>query len=322
MASLAPILLSVDSVMLILGIIFLYVGAELLVGSASALALGWGVKAATVGVTIIAFATTAPELFVSTIGSLNASDGIALGNIIGSNIANIGLVLGVSALLRPMDVDRSILRKHGPFMVAAAVALVGLGLDGNLSILDGTILILILGAFTAFLLYQSRLGNDDVLPDELAVEDEDVDASWRDGLTLLLAGVILLLGARALIFGGRGILVAFGYSDLFIGLTIIAFGTSVPELATSVVSALRGESDFSIGNVVGSNIYNVLAVIGLVALIVPIRVSPSTIGFEFPVMLGFTFGALGLMWYNDHISRVEGGVLLGGYFAFIYFLLP
>lgn len=137
-----------------------------------------------------------------------------------------------------------------------------------------------------------------------------------------MAGVVLLFGARALIFGGRGILVAFGYSDLFIGLTIIAFGTSVPELATSVISALRGESEFSIGNVVGSNIYNVLAVIGLVALIVSIRVSPSTIGFEFPMMLGFTFGALGLKWYNDHISRVEGGVLLTGYLAFLYFLLP
>lgn len=322
MASLAPILLSVDTVMLLLGIVFLYVGAELLVGSASALALGWGVKAATVGVTVIAFATTAPELFVSTIGSLNASDGIALGNIIGSNIANIGLVLGASALLRPMDVDREIIRQHGPFMVAAAVALVVLGLDGRLSLLDGGILIAILAGFTAYLIYQSRQGNDDILPDDFEVETENVDANWRDGLMLLGAGIVLLIGARALIFGGRGILVAFGYSDLFIGLTIIAFGTSVPELATSVVSALRGESEFSVGNVVGSNIYNVLAVIGLVALIVPIRVSPSTIGFEFPVMLGFTFGALGLMWYNDHISRFEGGVLIAGYLGFLYFLLP
>ncbi|SEW05427.1 calcium/sodium antiporter [Halobacterium jilantaiense] len=313
--------LLLDGAILVAGILLLYVGAEFLVSAASALALSHGVRAATVGVTVVAFATTAPELFVSTVGGITADDSIALGNIVGSNIANIGLVLGTAAVLRPMDVDKSLLYQHGPFMLAAAVALVALSLDGELAAFDGVVLLGMLAAFTGYLYYQSQQEGDVNLPEDVEM-DEDQSASTRDYVVLVGAVALLLAGSRSLIIGGRGVLSAWGFGDLFIGLTIIAFGTSVPELATSVVSALRDEADFSIGNVVGSNIYNILAVIGFVAVLVPITVQPGTIGFELPVMLGFTFVALGMMAFGDNIGRVEGVGLLAGYAGFVYFLLP
>jgi len=314
--------LLVDGAILVVGILLLYVGAEFLVSAASALALSHGVRAATVGVTVVAFATTAPELFVSTVGGVTADDSIALGNIVGSNIANIGLVLGTAAVLRPMDVDKALLYQHGPFMLAAAVALVALSLDGELAVFDGVVLLAMLAGFTGYLYYQSKQSGDVKLPEDVEMDADDTTASAREYVVLAGAILLLLAGSRSLIVGGRGVLSAWGFSDLFIGLTIIAFGTSVPEFATSVVSALRDEADFSIGNVVGSNIYNVLAVIGFVAVLVPITVQPSTIAFELPVMLGFTFVALGLMAFGDSITRVEGVGLLGGYVGFLYFLLP
>ncbi len=314
--------LLVDGAVLVAGILLLYVGAELLVSAASALALSHGIKAATVGVTVVAFATTAPELFVSTVGGITADDSIALGNIVGSNITNIGLVLGTAAVLRPMEVDKTLLYQHGPFMLAAALALVGLSLDGELAAVDGTILLLMLAGFTGYLYYQSQQEGDVKLPEDVEMDDDDTTTGLREYAVLVGAIVLLLAGSRSLISGGRGVLSAFGFSDLFIGLTIIAFGTSVPELATSVVSALRDEADFSIGNVVGSNIYNILAVIGFVAILVPITVQPGTIGFELPVMLAFTFVALGLMALGDSITRIEGVGLIGGYVGFVYFLLP
>jgi cation:H+ antiporter len=314
--------LLVDSAILLAGIVLLYLGAELLVSAASALALSHGVTAATVGVTVVAFATTAPELFVSSIGGLTADDSIALGNIVGSNITNIGLVLGAAAFLRPMEVDKDLLYQHGPFMLAAAVALVALSLDGRLAAFDGAVLLAMLTAFTGYLYYQSQTSEDVKLPEDVEMDEQNTNVSTRDYVALVGAIALLLAGSRSLIIGGRGVLSAWGFSDLFIGLTIIAFGTSVPELATSVVSALRDEADFSIGNVVGSNIYNVLAVIGIVSFIVPITVQQSTVTFELPVMLGFTVGALALMALGDRITRTEGVVLIGGYVGFLYFLLP
>ena len=313
--------LLVDGAILLVGILLLYVGAELLVSAASALALSYGVRATTVGVTIVAFATTAPELFVSSIGAVTESDSIALGNIVGSNIANIGLVLGASALVRPMEVEDATLYQHGPFMFTAAIALVGLGLDGSIGAFDGVVLLLILSGFTAYLYYKSKQ-NDAVLPEDVGMDAESTTAGLREYVTLVASILLLLAGSRALIVGGSGVLRAFDFSDLFIGLTIIAFGTSVPELATSMVGAIRGEAQFSVGNVVGSNIYNVLAVIGIVAVIVPIDVGQSTIAYEFPVMLAFTVVALGMMGLGDRITRYEGLGLVAGYVGFLYFLLP
>nr|WP_276300303.1 calcium/sodium antiporter [Halorussus sp. DT80] len=314
--------MSADVLYLVGGILLLYLGAELLVSSASSLAIGYGIAPATVGVTIVAFSTTAPELFVSLIGGIGISSDIGLGNIIGSNIANIGLVLGASALVQPLSVNSKLLWRHGPFMFVAAVLLVVLGSDGRLGQMDGAGMLALLAVFTGYLLYKSRTADETVVPDEMQVEDEDGSASVREIGLLVGAGLCLLGGSFGLVQGGTGLLRAFGFGDLFIGITIIAFGTSLPELATSLVSSIRDESGFSIGNVVGSNIYNILAVIGLLAVVNPLSVNTDVQTFHFPMMIGFTVGAIGLMAYGRQLSRRSGLVLLSGYFGFIYLLFP
>lgn len=315
-------LVSVDTLYLLGGILLLYLGAELLVDSASSLAIGYGVAPATVGVTVVAFSTTAPELFVSFVGGLGVSGDIGLGNIIGSNIANIGLVLGASALVQPLPVDSKVLWRHGPFMLAAAVLLVVLGSDGTLGPADGAGMLALLAVFTGYLLYKSRAEEEDVVPEEMAVEETSGSVSARQVAVLVGAGACLLGGSVGLVQGGTGLLRAFGFDDLFIGITIIAFGTSLPELATSLVSSFRDEAEFSIGNVVGSNIYNVLAVIGLLAVVNPLSVGANVQAFHFPVMIAFTVGAMALMAYGRRISRWSGVALVGAYGGFVYLLFP
>jgi cation:H+ antiporter len=308
-----------ELLLLVGGAAFLYAGAELLVKGASDLALAVGLKASTVGVTVIAFATTAPELFVSLLGAVTVSTDVGLGTILGSNIANIGLVLGVSALIRPLDISRTVFERHVPFMVLAALLLVGLGWDGRIGAVDGVLLLAALVAFTAVVLRRVQQTQSGISDAERA---EMPSASARDVAAVAGGIVALVLGSRWLVQGGQSLLSAAGFSDIFIGLTVLALGTSLPELAASVVAAIRGEAEFSVGNVVGSNIYNILAVIGVVALITPIGVSPGVRGFEFPALLAFTGLLVGLMYRGDRVSRFDGGVLVVGYVAFIYLLLP
>ena len=288
------------------GVVLLYAGAELLVAGASDLALAVGLKASTVGVTVVAFATTAPELFVSLLGAVTVS-------------TDIGLVLGVSAIIRPLDVSDTVFRRHVPFMVIAALLLVGLGWDGRIGLFDGAVLLAALAAFTAAVLRNVQQ-NQSAITDEQ--RDEMPDARARD-VAMVAGGIVaLVLGSRWLIDGGESLLSAAGFSDIFIGLTVLALGTSLPELAASVVAAVRGEAEFSVGNVVGSNIYNVLAVIGIVAVVTPIGVAPGVRGFEFPALLAFTAVVVGMMAYGKRVTRVDGAVLAVGYGAFVYLLLP
>jgi len=301
------------------GVALLYAGAEALVAGASDLALAVGLKASTVGVTVVAFATTAPELFVSLLGAVTVSTDIGLGAIVGSNIANIGLVLGISALIRPLDISDTVFRRDVPFMIVAVLLLVGLGWDGTIGLVDGVVLLASLVVFTAIVLRNVRQ-NQSAISD--AERDEMPDVEARDIAAVVGGIVALVLGSRWLIDGSESLLSAAGFSDIFIGLTVLALGTSLPELAASVVAAVRGEAEFSIGNVVGSNIYNILAVIGIVAVVTPIGVSPAVRGFEFPALLVFTVGIVGLMAYGERITRVDGAVLTVGYGVFLYLLLP
>ncbi|MDG5759111.1 calcium/sodium antiporter [Natronococcus sp. A-GB1] len=300
------------------GIVALYAGAELLVAGAGRLALGIGLRAATVGVTVIAFATTAPELFVATIGALDVSTDIGLGAVVGSNIANVGLVLGVAALIRPLSVSETVMKRHVPFMVFAALLLVAFGGNGRIGRLEGAIFLLVLAGFTAYLLYYV---NADPMPAEEKPEASD-GVSFRD-LALVGGGLLaLVVGSRWLVAGGTDLLLELGFSELFVGLTVLALGTSLPELAASAVGAVRGETGFAIGNVVGSNIYNVLAVLGIVALITPIEIAPSTLRFELPILVGFTVVLVAMMGYGRRLSRLDGAVLLAGYAGFLYLLVP
>lgn len=307
-----------DLVLLAVGILFLYLGAEALVESVSTLALGAGIDAALIGVTVIAFATTTPELFVGLIGALAHSSQLGLGAVIGSNIANIGLVLGAAAVIRPFEVNKSILKRHVPFMLLAATLLIVLGLDSTISRPDGIVFLLLLAFFTWYLY---RGTGDTEVVEAVDVDAEEATVTYREVGFFFVGLLLLFLGSRSLIIGGKGILESFGFGTRIIGLTILAFGTSLPELATSVVSAVRKNGAFSLGNVVGSNIYNILAVIGVIALIVPLEVSPATIGFDFPALLVFSAGIFLLLSHDSHVSRADGTILLGSYATFFVLLV-
>ncbi|WP_246998924.1 calcium/sodium antiporter [Halosolutus gelatinilyticus] len=300
------------------GIVALYGGAELLVAGAGRLALGIGLRAATVGVTVVAFATTAPELFVATVGALDVSTDVGLGAVVGSNIANIGLVLGTAAIIKPLSISEIVMRRHVPFMVLAAILLIAMGANGTIGRLEGAVFLLVLAGFTGYLLYYV---NADPAP-MVDAPDADDGIAGRD-VALVIGGLlVLVLGSRWLITGATDLLSSLGVSQLFIGLTVLALGTSLPELAASVVGALRGETAFAVGNVVGSNIYNVLAVLGVVALITPIEITASTLRFELPIMIVFTVLLVGLMGYGRRLTRLDGVGLVVGYAAFVYLLLP
>jgi len=301
------------------GAVLLYAGAELLVRGASDLALAVGLKASTVGVTVVAFATTAPELFVALLGAVTVSTDIGLGAIVGSNIANVGLVLGLAALIRPLDISETVLKRHVPFMLLAALLLVALGWNGRIGPAEGVVLLGTLVVFTVVVMRRIQQTQSGITA---AQREEMPDARLRDVGAVVIGIVALVLGSRWLISGGQSLLAAAGYSDIFIGLTVLALGTSLPELAASVVAAVRGETSFSVGNVVGSNIYNVLAVIGILAIVTPISVSPGVRGFEFPALVLFTAVLVGMMYRGERLSRLDGGVLVAGYAVFIYLLLP
>ncbi|MFB6127945.1 MAG: calcium/sodium antiporter [Halolamina sp.] len=326
-------LISKATGLLVLGIVLLYVGAEALVEAASRLSVGLGVDAAVAGVTVVAFATTMPELFVGVLSGLGFATDMGIGAVIGSNIANLGLVLGIAALIRPLSVDRDVVRRHVPFMIAAAVLVVGLGYDGVIGPLDGLALLGLLGGFTWYLIRGVRAEDADADPDgdgesvvadggEPAAAGAAVDGIQSRDVGYLAGGLALLfVGSRALITGGRDVLIQFGFSYRLVGLTVLAFGTSLPELAASVVAAVRGQAQFSVGNVVGSNIYNVLAVVGVLALMVPIRIAPGMRAFDFPALLAFTVGAVALMLRGRSVSRIDGALLVAGYAVFFHLLL-
>ena len=305
--------------LLLAGVALLYAGAELLVTGARDLALAVGLKAATVGVTVVAFATTAPELFVAVLGGLTVSTDIGLGAILGSNVANIGLVLGAAALIRPLDVSEAALRRDVPFMLLAAALLVGFGWNGQIGSVEGGVLLATLVGFTLVVLRRVRRTQSTITASE---RDGMPDATVREVAAVVGGLVALVAGSNWLIAGGRSLLAAAGFSDLFVGLTVLAVGTSLPEFAASVVAAARDEGTFSVGNVLGSNIYNVLAVIGILAVLSPIDVGPGVRAFEFPALLAFTLVAAGMMVRGGQITRLDGGILLGAYGAFVYLLVP
>lgn len=305
--------------LLLAGVALLYVGAELLVAGARDLALAVGLKAATVGVTVVAFATTAPELFVAVLGGLTVSTDIGLGAILGSNVANIGLVLGAAALIRPLDVSEAALRRDVPFMLLAAALLVGFGWNGQIGSVEGGVLLATLVGFTLVVLRRVRRTQSTITASE---RDGMPNATVREVAAVVGGLVALVAGSNWLIAGGRSLLAAAGFSDLFVGLTVLAVGTSLPEFAASVVAAARDEGTFSVGNVLGSNIYNVLAVVGILAVLSPIDVGPGVRAFEFPALLAFTLVAAGMMVRGGRITRLDGGVLLGAYGAFVYLLVP
>ena len=307
------------------GLILLVWSAERFVSAASALAAHFGVPALLIGMVVIGFGTSAPEMTVSAISAATGNPGIALGNAYGSNITNIALILGLTALVRPVRVHSRVLRSELPLLIAAT-ALAGIQLlDGTISRLDAFAL---LGAFAALLgwsLWTAHRRPTDALADDVDRELAARDAGPGRSLAWLVVGLaVLVASSRLLVWGAVNVAQQAGIGDLVIGLTIVAVGTSLPELASSIVAARRGEHDLAFGNIIGSNLFNTLTVVGIAGAIRPLPVMPELVARDLPVVAGLT-AVLLLFGYGfrgaGRINRVEGGLLVAGFVGYSLLLL-
>lgn len=314
--------------LIIVGLIALVLGGELLVRGASRLAAYAGVSPLVIGLTVVAFGTSAPELAVSVNACLEGQSDMAVGNVVGSSIFNVLFILGISALISPLVVSSQLIRIDVPLMIAASVLMLGLGWDGNVDRLDGVGLFLVLVLYTGWSVLQSRKESAAIQKEyeQEYGEKPTTSAFQKIGLQVLLivVGLVMLtFGARWLVSGAVTIARLAGMSELLIGLTIVAAGTSLPEVATSVMASIRGERDIAVGNVVGSNIFNILCVLGLSAAVVPggVGVSDAALRLDIPIMIAVAVACLPIFFTGHLIARWEGGLFFGYYLAYTGFLI-
>ncbi|MES9993468.1 MAG: calcium/sodium antiporter [Candidatus Thiodiazotropha sp.] len=315
------------SVAIVLGLLVLVWSADRFISGAAALADNLGVSPMLIGLTVVGFGTSAPEILVSTMAVTNGNPGLAIGNAVGSNIANIGLILGFTALVVPLSVHSSVLRREYPLLLAVSVMTLLLMWDGELNRIDGVALLVTLAAVLGWMIYTAKTGAADPIASEFDAEIPH-DIPTRKAILLLLGGLLfLLVSSRLLVWGAVNVASALGVSDVIIGLTIVAIGTSLPELAASITSALKGEDDLAIGNVIGSNLYNLLAVLSIPGLMAPGPFSAEVMNRDLPVMMALTL-FLFFMGYGlgkqGRINRLEGLFLLLcfiGYQTLLFFTL-
>lgn len=303
------------------GLVTLFIGAEGLIRGSSNLAIKIGITPLVVGLTVVAFGTSTPELVVSLKAALLGNSSISLGNVVGSNIANIALILGVAAIIKPLDVHANVIMREIPIMIVITVLFLFLLIDGELGFIDGLIFVI---GLVIYLIVNVLLARKEKNP--------EVDSEFKEGLksklgipvsiVLMVAGLgLLILGANLFVQSAVAIAKMFNVSDAIIGLTIVAIGTSLPELITSIVASYKKEADIAIGNVVGSNIFNILGILGITALIIPI--SSVGLGYvDLGVMLFTAIILFPLSRTGFSISRFEGAILLVGYAGYIFYLLP
>ncbi len=318
-----------NMLMFVGGLILLVIGASTLVRGASKLALSFGISPLVVGLTIVALGTSAPEVAVSVGAVLDGKTDLAIGNVVGSNIFNVLFILGISALIAPLVVNVQLIRQEVPIMLGVSLLLLALALDGNISFLDGGLLFALLLAYTVFLVLQSRRETQ-AAKDEFAGAIKPAgagawDSHWAAQLGLIAAGLVaLVLGSEYLVQASVSFAKAMGVSDLIIGLTIVAAGTSMPEVATSITAAIKGERDIAVGNVVGSNTFNILGCLGLSGLVsgdLGLVMAPSLLAFDIWVMLAVALACLPVFITGREIARWEGGVFLGYYIAYVTYLI-
>ena len=321
----------IDIILFIIGFVFLIKGADIMVDGSSSIAKRFGVSAFFIGLTVVAFGTSAPELVVSALASIKGSTGIAMGNIIGSNISNSLLILGIAAIIAPLVVKRATIRKEIPYSLLGVLAVGFLVndvmIDNNgpnlLSRIDGLVLILF---FTIFIVYtfgisREKPGIMDRVKGE--IEEGPKEYSMINSVMMIVVGLMgLALGGRWIVNGAISFAEAFGISEALIGLTIVAIGTSLPELAASAVAAYKGKTDIAVGNVVGSNIFNLLWVLGIAAIIRPIAYD-SVLNIDFTVLFTLTVLLLFLIYFGKKnvLARWEGIVLLVSYVVYIIYLI-
>ncbi|TVR96025.1 MAG: sodium:calcium antiporter [Trueperaceae bacterium] len=306
-----------DILLVVIGIAGLAYGGDLLVGNASRLARGFGISPLVVGLTVVAFGTSAPELAASLAAALRGSPEIALANVIGSNIANVGLILGASALMWPLATTWSFVRREVAVMIAASLVAALLLLDGSLGRLEAGVLLLGLVAFLV-IAFRGDSGPANAVARELGAP---LPARLRPAL-LALAGVALLaLAAQALVTGAISLAQAWGVSERVIGLTMVAIGTSLPELASSIAAALRRQGDIILGNIVGSNVFNLLSVLALAGLVHPLQVEATALRVDLLVMLLFAAVVAPIAITGWRVGRREGAALLAAYLVYVALVL-
>lgn len=309
---------------IIVGLVLLVWSADRFIDGAAATARHFGMSPLLIGMVIVGFGTSAPEMVVSVMSALDGSPGIALGNAYGSNITNIALILGITALISPIMVQKQIVKTEMPvLLVITALAAFQL-FDGYLSLMDGVILLLVLLGYMGWTVKTNLKGADNFVED-ISDELESSQMPLKKGLFWLVVGlVVLVLSSRLLVWGAVTVAQSMGVSDLIIGLTVVAIGTSLPELASSVAAARKGEHDIAIGNVVGSNLFNTLSVVGLASVIHPMEVAPEILTRDVAIMSGLTVllfvfclgkGGAG------QIGRLKGLILLGSYVAYTGYLI-
>ncbi|MCU0495261.1 MAG: calcium/sodium antiporter [Chloroflexaceae bacterium] len=315
--------------MILLGLVLLTVGGELLVRGASAIAAAVGISPLVIGLTVVAFGTSAPELAVSIQAGLGGSPDIAVGNVVGSNIFNVLFILGACALVAPLLVSVQLVRKEVPFMIGVSLLFVLLALDGGIQLWDGLLLFGLLIGYTSWSIISSR--KETAAAQAEYAKEFGQEAEAKKGGPNMILSIMFVVGGLALLVFGGGMLVdgaiaiasAFGVSQAIIGLTIVAAGTSLPEVATSIIATIKGERDIAIGNVVGSNIFNILSILGLASIVTPggLTVAPNILAFDIPIMIAVAISCLPIFFSGFSIERWEGALFLASYIAYTVFLI-
>lgn len=309
-----------DAALLLAGLIALFYGGNWLVRGASNLALSFGVSVLLIALTFVAIGTSMPELLVSIQAALVGKSDLAIGNVIGSNIANIGLILGATGLIAPLSVQVNLLRREIPIMIGFSFGAFALTLDGSIDRLDGAVLLLGFAGFNAMLYRLAK--NEQDQQERLLADLDDAPRQnqdrGREFVWLLLGILALVFGSRLMVEGAVNLARLFGVSELVIAITMVAFGTSLPELAASLSAAYHRQTDLAIGNVVGSNIANLLLVLGLTAFVRPISVKGAEVQFEFIVMIAFAVLLLPLL-RRQQLGRWQAALFLGAYIGFILY---
>lgn len=309
---------------LIFGLVVLVWSADKFVDGASAIAKHYGMPPLLIGMIIIGFGTSAPEFVVSALASYQGNSGIALGNAYGSNITNIALILGLTSLLMPISVHSQVLKKELPILIVITLVSAGLIWDLNLSRLDAIILCVIFALLMLWTILEGVRNSKDSFSKEVEIEIQNIKniPIKKSYLYLIIGLVFLIISSRFLVYGAVGIATFLGVSDIIIGLTVVAIGTSLPELASSIIAARKGESDIALGNVLGSNLFNTLAVVGTAGIIGPMSFEKEILFRDVFAMLAvtvllflFCFGRKG------RINRIEGGILLTSYIAYVVYLI-
>lgn len=307
------------------GFALLMWSADKFVDGAAATAKHLGVSTLLIGIVVVGFGTSAPEMVVSAFAALDGKPALALGNAYGSNIINITLILGLSAVFATLAVHSSIVRKELPILLGVTLLAGWQLLDGEISRADAIVLLVVLFAIMGWMVYSAKHSKQDSLGDEMSEEMADNSLTLKAAIIWLVIGLLLLMvSSKMLVWGAVSIAQGLGVSELIIGLTIVALGTSLPELAASIAAARKGEADLAIGNVVGSNLFNTLAVVGIAGVIHPMAVAPEVLIRDWAVMLAVTVG-LFIMAYGfrkpGHLTRWEGILLLSVYFGYTGWLI-